>query len=292
MNRKLPIILLIAYIIWFCLLAIGPYDAVAQNPADLTGYKLIWSDEFNGSTIDPNHWRIDTGNGPNHDGFGSWSLEYYTARTDNVFISNGALAIRAVKEEYAGSHFTSGEVTTKGKFAFKYGRIEARIKLPKGYGLWPGFCMYGDDQFDHASSDNGISWPACGEIDVMEMRGGDSGDSNRTIMGTVHFGHDMPTWKYESKSVKLPGNANFCDDYHIFGVVWDAEKIVFQLDGKDYYTNYTTSKIKDSFRKAFYFYYNIKIGGQFFNPHPPTADQITATPQTMMIDWVRVYQKE
>ncbi len=265
-------------------------DKKAEEVAQ-TGYKLVWSDEFDGNTIDPNRWRIDTGNGPNNDGFGSWSLEYCTDRPDNVFVSNGSMVIRAVKEEYSGSHFTSGLVTTKGKFAFKYGRVEARIKLPSGYGIWPGFCMFGDDQFDHTSSNNGISWPATGEIDIMEMRGGDSGDSNRTIMGTVHFGYDMSTWKYEFNSVKLPGTANFSDDFHIFGIIWDSEKIIFQLDGMDYYTNYTTIPIKDSFRKPFYLYLNVKIGGQFFNP-APTADQITATPQTMMIDWVRIYQKE
>ncbi|MBU1078817.1 MAG: family 16 glycosylhydrolase [Spirochaetes bacterium] len=245
---------------------------------------LIWSDEFNGSSINSNYWTFDLGSQFNDTG--NWSLEYFTNLPANVFLSNQCLVLRAVKETNGTTNFNSAQVTTREKFYFKYGRIEARMKLPYGYGMWPGFCMYGTNLYS-------TGWPDCGEIDVMEMRGGDDGNSNRTIMGTVHFGTDMGTWQYESRSITLPGTNDFSDDFHVFGVVWDPQKIVFQLDNVSYYTNNTTSHpLKFMFRNMpFFFYFNIKIGGLFFGAPAPAKDQITALfPQTMMIDWVRVYQ--
>lgn len=244
---------------------------------------LFWSDEFNGTVLNPLYWSMDCGSQFNSPG--NWSLETFTNRPENVFLSNGFLVIRALRHTNGGTNFTSGQVTTKGKFFFRYGRIEARMLLPYGYGMWPGFCMYG-------TNITSAGWPACGEIDIMEMRGGHDGDSNRTIMGTLHFGTNMATWQFEGRPVSLSGTNDFCDGFHVFGIIWDAEKIVYRLDGAAYYTNRTDGPLKTQFSEGpFYFYFNFKIGGLFFGAPAPTADKITAPfPQTMMVDWVRVYQ--
>lgn len=258
-------------------------------PADYR-WKLVWSDEFNGANIDPANWGFDLARGPNNDGFGSWSLEYFTDRPENAFISNGYLVIRALNDRMEGQYISSAQVTTKDKRSFLYGRIESRMKLPRGYGMWPGFCMFG-------TNIDIVGWPECGEIDVMEMRGGDYGDSNRTVMGTLHFRNGSKAesypdkWTYETKSFILPGNEDFSADFHVFGIVWDREKIVFTVDGVPYYTNWTRSYTKTEFRLPFYLYFNIKIGGEYYGHAIRSLQDVTASlPQTMMIDWVRYYQ--
>jgi len=135
------------------------------------GYKLIWSDEFDSTSLDPSIWSFETGN---NGGWGNNELEYYTNRTQNCNVQNGMLNFTAVKESYSGYNYTSARILTQNKFSVKYGKIEARIKLPYGQGIWPAFWMLGDDI-------NQVSWPGCGEIDIMELIGGQGRDN--TVYG-------------------------------------------------------------------------------------------------------------
>lgn len=284
MNQKLFPVILLSFLFFSLTLNTG-FNYSADHK-----WKLVWSDEFNGPSLDPAYWSCDIGRGPNNDGYGSCSLESFTDKPGHVFLSNGNLVILAGQDADSGDYIHSGQVTTKGKRIFQYGKIEARMKLPHGYGMWPGFCMYGTN-IDSAG------WPECGEIDIMEMRGGDSGDSNRTVMGTIHYRNSSAAknypdkWTYEDGKYVLPGTDDFSKDYHIFGIVWDKDKIIFQVDGIDYYTNWIKAWYKSEFRAPCYFYFNFKIGGQFFAYKIKSIDEITAPlPQTMLVDWVRYFE--
>lgn len=256
------------------------------------GWRLVWSDEFNTTNLDPATWGFDLGRGPNNDGYGSWSYEYFTDSPENAFLTNGCLAIRVKNEAIEGQFLSSAQVTTKGKRSFLYGRIEARMKLPRGYGMWPGFCMFGTNQ-------DIVSWPECGEIDVMEMRGGDAGDSNRTILGTLHYrnGSKLDTfpekWSYESSTYRLKGKDDFSGDFHVFGIIWESNRIIFTADSVPYATNWTRVFYKSAFRLPFYVYFNVKIGGEFYNHAIRSVRDVTAPlPQTMLVDWIRYSIRE
>jgi beta-glucanase (GH16 family) len=254
-------------------------------------WSLIWSDEFNGNVLNTNYWSFDIGRGSNNDGYGSWSLETFTDSPENCSVSNGFLILRIVDDQN-GKYVSSAQVTTKDKKTFYYGKIEARIKLPRGYGMWPGFCMFGTN-IDSAG------WPECGEIDVMEMRGGDHGDSNRTIFGTLHFRNGSKSdfypdkWTYEQATFRLPSDTDFSRDFHVFGIIWDKEKIIFFVDDTPYRTNWIRSFLKTEFRLPFYLYFNIKTGGEFYAYRIKSKDELSGTlPQSMLIDWVRYYRKD
>lgn len=134
---------------------------------------LLWSDEFDGSSLDANKWSYQTGNGcPSLCGWGNSEQEYYTNSANNVYISNGVLVLKVIKESISSSSFSSGKVITKNHFSHTYGRFEARMRLPKGRGLWPAFWML----------PNTNSWPTTGEIDIMEYRG----DQTNITTGALH----------------------------------------------------------------------------------------------------------
>ena len=141
---------------------------------------VVWSDEFNGTVIDSGTWTYDVGGG----GFGNGQFEYDTARHENSYITNGNLVIEARRENYLGNSFTSARMLTQGRFAFKYGTLEARIKLPNtANGLWPAFWMMGNNS-------GGIAWPGCGELDIVEMgskAGIEQGLQQQKINCALHF---------------------------------------------------------------------------------------------------------
>ncbi|MGE5498191.1 MAG: family 16 glycosylhydrolase, partial [Syntrophothermus sp.] len=170
-------------------------------------WKLIWADEFDGTTVDQSKWVFEQGN---NNGWGNQEREYYTNRSQNAYIDNGSLVIKAIKEIYNGYDYTSARMKTQGKFSVKYGKIEARMKLPYGQGIWPAFWMLG-------TNISSVGWPACGEIDIMELIGG-SGTRDRTAYGTAHWddgGHKQKGSSYSLTSGK------FADDYHTFALEWD-----------------------------------------------------------------------
>ena len=247
--------------------------AFAQN------YQLVWSDEFNGPQVNTSIWDIrNDGNVQNNE------LEYYTNRPSNLTVSNGTLVITALKEEYGGRHYTSARLSTK--LSWQYGRIEARMKLPFGQGLWPAFWMLG-------ANINSIGWPACGEVDIMEMIGGASRSNppggDDYLFGTAHWANNGSHVQYPPSSnisnYRLP-SGRFCDDYHIFSITWTPSKITWYVDGIQYCSLDTTPAGLSAFRAPFIILLNLAVGGSW----PGSPDASTTFPQTLEVDYVRVYQ--
>lgn len=244
------------------------------------GYKLVWSDEFNGTSLDQSKWSNETGN---NNGYGNSELEYYTARPQNCSVANGVLTITALKQSYNGFNYTSARINTQNKFSFKYGKIEARIKLPYGKGVWPAFWMMGDSFVSDG-------WPACGETDIMEMVGGSgktpSGTalSDSTVYGTAHWSNNGAHAQY-GKSYTLK-SGKFSDDFHTFSVTWDRKQIVWYVDGIQYCSIDITLSGLSAFQNKFFIFLNLAVGGNW----PGYPDNSTVFPQTLQVDYVRVYQ--
>ncbi len=230
-------------------------------------YKLVWSDEFNDSTLNQANWTYEIGN---NNGWGNGELEYYTNRLQNCSEHNGILNITAQKESYYNYGYTSTRIKTQGKFSIAYGKIEARMKLPFGQGMWPAFWMLGDNITQ-------VSWPYCGEIDIMEMIGGQGGEN--TVYGSAHwYGGNY------SKSYKL-ASGTFADAFHVYDVTWTPTQIVWHVDGIIYNTLDITPSALNAFQKKFFIILNLAVGGGW----PGNPDSTTIFPQSLQIDYVRVY---
>jgi len=246
------------------------------------GWKLVWSDEFNGpneSAVDRSKWTFEIGGG----GWGNQELEYYTDRTENASVHYGNLVIRALSEKYTGSdgvtrNYTSARLKTLGKFSQTYGRFEARLKIPFGHGLWPAFWMLGDD-FDK------VGWPACGEIDIMENIGKEPAIVHGSIHGPGFIGGTGLEANYT-----LPPKQRFADDFHVFAIEWDLDSVSFYVD-HDRYVRRTRADLQPGwkwvFDKPFFLLLNVAVGGDW----PGNPDSTTVFPQTMLVDYVRVYER-
>ena len=229
--------------------------------------QLVWSDEFDGNSLDKNKWTYETGSG----GWGNNEYEYYTDRTDNVSVSNGNLNITAKKESYEGSNYTSGRIKTVGKAEFKYGRIEAKIKMPSGNGLWPAFWMLGGNIDE-------VSWPRCGEIDIMEHINTES-----KVYGNVH-------WQSSTGYKNSGSNKDNIDvtQYHAYAVDWDANNIIWTVDGNEFnrVSIGSGSDSMEEFHKKQFILFNMAVGGNW----PGFTIDDSKMPATMSVDYVRVYQ--
>lgn len=264
--------------ILFSFLGLGVLLTVASCNTDetqkVTNFtELVMSDEFDTEGApDSSIWKFDIGTGDN--GWGNQELQYYTNRTENVKVDNGYLLITAKKEDFEGSNYTSGRLITKGLFEQKYGRFEARIRMPYGKGLWPAFWLLG-------SNIDNVGWPQCGEIDIMEYLG----DAPTVAFGSVH-GPGYSAGEAESKKYTLT-NDRFDTGFHIFGIEWGPDYINYYVDG-DLYNQITPEDVNGEwvFDQPFYIIMNLAVGGNF--PGSPNAE--TVFPQTMVVDYVRVYQ--
>ena len=227
--------------------------------------KLVWSDEFDApGAPDPTKWGYDLGAG----GWGNSELQYYTNRLDNAEVSNGTLKITAKKESYSGSNYTSARLLTKDKFSFKYGKVEARAKLPEGVGTWPAFWMLG-------SNIATVSWPACGEIDIMEHLGRDL----NKIYSTLHYpGHSGGSGTGSTTMI-----SGATTDFHVYAAEWKASSIVFSVDGNPFFTFPNNGTLP--FNQNFFIILNVAIGGNFGGTVDPAF-----TSGVMEVDYVRVYQ--
>ena len=270
--------------------AVGPAvpAAQAEEPRtsnwDLSGWHLLWGDEFDGPSLDPESWTAEIGDGsPQNPGWGNAESQYYTARPENLSIqrdgSLSVLRIRAAGERLNGKFYTSARIRTQGKRSFQFGRVEARMKLPRGRGLWPAFWMMGD-----AISTAG--WPACGEIDIMEMRGGSDG----TILGTLHWKSGEGTHSSTIPGVARLESGVFADGYHLFGMEWTDTEIGWYLDGTKFASQAVAEPDREAFRSGrFFLLLNLAVGGRFLgNQVPP----IGFTDASMLVDWVRWYGKD
>jgi beta-glucanase (GH16 family) len=267
-------------VIFVCLFFALPSRSVAAS--DPTVWSLAWSDEFNGpngSPVDSSKWGFDTGG----NGWGNNELETYTNRTVNSYIENNQLVIKVLQETFTGTdnitrNYTSARILTRNKFTQAYGRFEARMKLPYGQGIWPAFWMLGDNL-------NTVGWPECGEIDIME----NIGREPSTVHGTLH-GPGYSGGSGISATYVLPNGQKFSDDFHTFAVEWEPNVLRFYVDGLLYKTR-TPADLPPGrnwvFNHPFFIILNVAVGGNF----PGNPDATTVFPQTMMVDYVRVYQR-
>jgi beta-glucanase (GH16 family) len=260
----------------------GPSLAAQTAPPSPPSWKLVWSDEFNGrngARVDSSKWVAETGGG----GWGNNELEYYTSRPQNVSQENGKLVIKALQEKYSGAggvtrNYTSARLKTLGKFSQTYGRFEARIKIPGGQGIWPAFWMLGNDI-------EKPGWPGCGEIDIMENIGKEPALVHGTIHGPGYSGANGIGAAYA-----LPGDQRFADDFHLFAVEWEPNAIRFYVDDHLYATRIPTDLPQGTkwvYDHPFYLLLNVAVGGGW----PGNPDATTVFPQTMLVDYVRVYQR-
>jgi len=280
--RSLALCLLLFLILASTLTAAAaPAGQSSQSNVKVSRWALAWDDEFNGAkgdAPDRSKWVIETGG----DGWGNNELEYYTNRVENVQVSQGNLVITARREGYSDSQgvfrgYTSARLKTLGKFSQRYGRFEARIKIPEGQGLWPAFWMLGDDITQ-------VKWPNCGEIDIME----NIGKEPSIVHGTIH-GPGYSGSKGIGSPYTLPDGKKFADDYHLFAVEWEPQTIRFYVDDKLYATR-TPADLppgtKWVFDHPFFIVLNLAVGGDW----PGEPDVHTKFPQSMLVDYVRVYR--
>ena len=284
MPIKLPSRRLTSCLLILCLflLALGPTAVSSAPVADPSVWSLVWQDEFNGangSPIDGTKWTAEVGGW----GWGNNELESYTSRIDNAFQNNGALTIKAVKEHFTGSdnitrEFTSARLISKNKFSATFGRFEARVKIPFGQGIWPAFWMLGND-IDSAG------WPNCGEVDIMENIGREPNIIHGTIHGPGYSGANGITSSYT-----LPDNQPFANAFHTYTVEWEPNVVRFYCDGILYRTT-TPANLPPGktwvFDHPFFILMNVAVGGDW----PGSPDTTTSFPQTMQVDYVRVYQR-
>lgn len=281
---------LLAYAVAIALAVTGitfvPSAKKAQAAADPTDgkWQLQWSDEFDGNSLNTNTWTYEQGAG----GWGNGEVQYYTNRTQNVFVQDGLLNIRAQRENYNGSQFTSGRIITKNKKTFKYGKMEAKLRVNGGNqdGVWPAFWMMGND-IDR------VGWPACGELDIMEHA-----NNNAFIGGTLHFG---PSWDQHGMwgSGDTGQNKYFSDNtnngingWHTYGVTWDQNLIKWYMDNEVYFSADISEGTPAGgyFTKDAFFLLNLALGGTgtgYTNYMTPNANFQSAT---MQVDYVRAYQ--
>ncbi|MFY0602570.1 MAG: glycoside hydrolase family 16 protein [Flavobacteriaceae bacterium] len=243
---------------------------------------LSWQDNFDtDGAPDATRWTYDIGDGSAQGipGWGNNELQYYTNRPENVVVENGMLKITAIQEPYMGSGYTSARISTKGGlFQQTYGRFEARIKLPWGKGLWPAFWMLGDD------AGGSVVWPQIGEIDIMENRGSEPTINHGSVHGPGYSGGSSITKSYELT------NSRFDTDFHIFGVEWGPNYINYYVDDV-LYNQITPEDVTGEWvfnDNPFYLILNVAVGGTF----PGNPNSGTVFPQTMYVDYVRVYSRD
>ena len=248
--------------------------------ADASKWKLVWSDEFNaadGTSPDPAKWNFDLGG----KGWGNKELESYTSRPVNVQQKGGNLVITAVKEDYTGKDgvarpYTSARIKTKGLFSQAYGRVEARMQLPLGKGIWPAFWMLGDDI-------GTAGWPKAGEIDIMENIG-EAGRVYSTLHGPEYSGGKGISAKYD-----LPAGEVVNTGFHVYAVEWSPNRIRFYFDDK-LIAERTPADLPEGakwvYDHPFFVILNVAVGGAW----PGNPDETTAFPQKMLVDYVRVYE--
>ncbi len=232
-------------------------------PTTPVSYTLVWADEFNGTAVDPASWNMETGSlGVNNE------KEYYQA--SNAAVVNGNLVITAKKETVGGMPYTSARLNTMGKITAQYGRIEARIKLPLGAGLWPAFWMLG-------ANITTVSWPNCGELDIMEHVNADN-----LIYGTMHWNSGGGHAQYGLNTTTTP------DDYHVYAIEWDANSIKWYVDNTLFVTGNLQNNINNTgaFQLPFFIILNLAVAGDF----PGQTVDDNNIPASMYVDYVRVYK--
>ncbi len=258
--------------------------AASATPSANAGWTLLWSDEFDGpagSAPNSAHWGYDLGN-QESGGWGNHELQYYTASTRNTFLDGkGFLTIKAERQPNAGPcwhgkpcDYSSGRILSQGKVTFTYGKVEARIKVPGGQGIWPAFWSLGADK---------LAWPAAGEIDIMEY----VGKTPNTAYGTAHGpGYSGAQGAGKPFDFKRPVS----DDFHVFSIIKRPNEIIWLVDGVEYH-RLTPATLPAGgswvFERPFFLILNLAVGGDW----PGSPDASTVFPAQMSVDWVRIYKE-
>jgi beta-glucanase (GH16 family) len=259
--------------------------AAAKEIADaplVDGWRLVWADEFDGETLDPDNWNVVVMPDPHNN-----ELQYYPGRVDadpdaNIWLEDGALVIEARREEYEHRHYTSGRISTKGKREFLYGRFEARIQQPGEVGLWPAFWLLGANIDD-------VGWPACGEIDILEGKG----RLSNWTSGALHAGPEPAVNDIKGFEHEL-GEGSFHDSWHTFAVEWEPLEIRWYVDGDLVHTIAKPAGIDYAYwpfdhGHPFFIILNLALGGWFDEGYPPSNEM---EPQRLLVDYVRVFQQQ
>lgn len=276
------------------------YDQIEMGTSEspeLSGWNLIWNDEFSEDVIDRSKWTNETGyyltDDPNTWGWGNNELEHYTDSEKNTFACDGKLSIRILEEPKTFEQdpgrvapYSSGKLISKDKFSFRYGRIDFCAKLPTGTGIWPALWMLPNDSVYG-------TWAASGEIDVMESKD----RINNTVYGTVHYGGAWPANAYTGNQYTFKDGKTYDDGFHIYSCIWEKEKIRWYVDGECFsvvpYTNWYSAAAENNpyapFDEEFYIIMNLAAGGNFDGGRVPDASSV---PCEMQVDYVRVYQAE
>jgi len=244
----------------------------ATAPVPPPGWTLAWSDEFDGAALDRSKWLPETGG----HGWGNNEMQYYTDRPENVRVLDGHLVIEARRERYEGKDYTSARLKTAGLKETRYGRYEARIKVPQGQGIWPAFWMLGADIAQ-------VGWPKSGEIDIMEYIGKEPGNVYGTLHGPGYSGE-----KAFSKATALE-RGGYADDFHVYAVEWEPHEIRWYRDDVHYHTARPDLLPGEwVFEHPFFVLLNLAVGGYW----PGYPDAGTVLPQRMLVDYVRVYRRD
>jgi beta-glucanase (GH16 family) len=254
---------------------------------------VIWQDEFNGPNLDTSIWTPEVGIGPNNDGWGNGQLEYNTNRIDgaanaNTYIENGSLVIEARRESYGGNQFTSARLNNKNNLTFKYGTIEARIKMPDlADGLWPAFWLLG-------TNIGQVGWPDCGEVDIVEMGSAaaiaaETGTVNRKVGAAVHWESGENQADYGNSTYTATEAYN---DYHVFKLEWTPDGLYASLDGSQFWSMGITGGDMEELHQHMFVILNLAVGGWNYvnitNPAEITALPTYGSSAKMYIDWIRI----
>ena len=234
----------------------------------------FWNDEFD--TIDTTKWTFEIGTGAS--GWGNNEWQYYTGRSENAYVQDGILHIRANKEDYEGAKYTSARMITKGKFSFTYGTVEARIALPMGKGIWPAFWTLG-------ANIDAVSWPACGEIDIIEAV-----NSESIVYGTNHWQSEGNQADYGNNTNDFHGAKKELDitQFHTYKMVWNSEVIAMYVDDFKYHEISIKENAggTDAFHKPQFFLLNVAVAGNW----PGFEVDDAQFPNEMLVDYIRVSQ--
>ncbi len=255
-------------------------EAAKAATPKLDGYELLWSDEFDGDKLNEDIWSYD----PHEPGWTNNELQEYTTSTDNVFVKDGVLTLKALKTDKNGKdYYTSGKVKSQGKKDFTYGKVTVSAKVPQGQGLWPAIWMMPTDEQHYGQ------WPKCGEIDIMEVLGNDT----KTAYGTVHYGEPHAQQQKDYKLVV----GSFAEKFHEYSVEWEPGEMRWYIDGNEYLKVndwFTAVDGEDEkpypapFDQQFFVQLNLAVGGDW----PGNPDSTTNFDKAQFeIDYVRVYQK-
>lgn len=243
-------------------------------------YSLIWEDNFDGKNLDLTKWNRQV------EPAGRFNKEWqrYTDSEKNSFIENNQLILKAIHESdvYAENEFTSARLNTAGKLDFKYGKVVSKMKLPSGKAIWPAFWMLGSN-IDENGGDT--AWPFTGEIDILELWGSESAS---VVEANVHYANSLGKHtQMGAEGYHLP-KGNFSEEFHEFELEWTPKEMIWRVDGTNYHTLDITDSKYYAFHKEFFLLLNIAVGGEIAG-YP---DKTTPLPQSMIVDWIKVYQKK